>query len=70
MSYIIKVNKPSKPRKAPSKGKAPAIGKTRQPAETRVFPKYVEGMSTLAYIHAYHTANASVMLTTPEYVCK
>jgi hypothetical protein len=64
MSYIIKVNKPSKPRKAP------AIGKTRQLAETRVFPKYVPGMTTLAYIHAYHTANAAVMLSMPTYTCQ
>ena len=56
--------KTTKPRKTPS------IGKTRQQAETRAFPKYVEGMSTLAYIRAYHAANASVMLTMPEYVCK
>jgi len=67
MSYVITINKPRKPSKP---RKAPAIGKTRQQAETRAFPKYHEGMTTLAYIRAYHAANASVMLTTPEYVCK
>jgi hypothetical protein len=55
----------SKPKKA---SKAPSIGKTRAKAETRTFPRYVKGMSTLAYIQAYHSANASVMLTMPEYV--
>jgi hypothetical protein len=55
----------SKPKKAP---KTPAISKTRTRPETRCFPSYREGMSTLAYIRAYHTANSSVMLTMPEYV--
>lgn len=58
-----------KPKKAP-KGKAPSIGKTRVKGETRNFPVYREGMSTMAYIQAYHAANASVMLTMPEYTCQ
>ena len=56
------VSKPKKPVKSPS------IGKTRAKAETRIFPRYVKGMSTLAYIQAYHAANAAVHLTLPEYV--
>lgn len=56
------VSKPKKPSKSPS------IGKTRVRAETRDYPSYREGMTTLAYIRAYHAANASVMLTMPEYV--
>jgi hypothetical protein len=55
----------SKPKK-PSKGSS--IGKTRAKAETRSFPTGGERMSTLAYIQAYHMANASVHLTMPEYV--
>jgi len=55
----------SKPKK-PSKGSS--IGKTRAKPETRSFPTGGERMSTLAYIQAYHMANASVHLTMPEYV--
>lgn len=58
-----------KAKKAP-KGKAPSIGKTRPKGEIRHFPAYREGMSTMAYIQAYHAANASVMLTMPEYTCQ
>lgn len=58
-----------KPKKAP-KGKTPSIGKTRAKGEIRHFPAYREGMSTMAYIEAYHAANSSVMLTMPEYTCK
>jgi hypothetical protein len=57
-----------KAKKAP-KGKAPSIGKTRARGEIRHFPQYREGMSTHAYIVAYHAANASVMLTMPDYSC-
>jgi hypothetical protein len=60
------VKKPKKPTRA---RKAPAIGKTRAKPDTRTFPKWREGMSTLAYIRAYHEANSSVMLTMPEYLC-
>jgi hypothetical protein len=58
MPYVIK-----------TKTKAPKVRKTRLKPDTRTFPKYREGMSTLAYIRAYHEANSSVMLTMPEYVC-
>ena len=55
----------SKPKKAP---KALAIGKTRAKPETRSFPTGGERMSTLTYIQAYHSANAAVHLTMPEYI--
>ena len=61
MSYTIKATKPRKPRQS---------HKTRQSSEKRVFPKYREGWSTLDYVAAYHAANASVSLTTVEYVCR
>ena len=57
-----------KAKKAP-KVKAPSIGKTRVKGEVRHFPAYREGMSTMAYIEAYHAANSSVMLTMPDYAC-
>ena len=57
-----------KAKKAP-KIKAPSIGKTRVKGEVRHFPAYREGMSTMAYIEAYHAANSSVMLTMPDYAC-
>ena len=57
-----------KAKKAP-KVKAPSIGKTRVKGEIRHFPAYREGMSTMAYIEAYHAANSSVMLTMPDYAC-
>ena len=56
------VSKPKKP------SKSLAIGKTRAKPETRSFPSGGERMSTLAYIQAYHAANAAVHLTMPEYV--
>jgi len=62
MSFIIKVNKPTK-------AKTPKVRKPRLCAVKRVFPKAHEGMTTLAYIEAYHHANASVHLTVVEYVC-
>ena len=62
MSFIIKVNKPAKV-------KAPKVRKPRACAVKRVFPKANEGMSTLAYIRAYHEANATVHLTEVEYLC-
>jgi hypothetical protein len=62
MPYVIKT-------KTTRTRKAPAIGKTRAKSESRAFPKYREGMSTLAYIRAYHEANASVMLSMPDYAC-
>jgi hypothetical protein len=55
--------------KKPTKTQAPSIGKSRAKGEIRHFPRYVEGMSTMAYIEAYHAANSSVMLTMPEYAC-
>ena len=58
-----------KAKKAP-KIKAPSIGKTKVKGEIRHFPAYREGMSTMAYIQAYHNANASVMLTMPDYTCQ
>ena len=58
----------TKAKKAP-KVKAPSIGKTRVKGEIRHFPAYREGMSTMAYIEAYHAANSSVMLTMPDYAC-
>jgi len=64
MPYIIKPNA-----KAPKTPKAPKVRKPRLCAVKRVFPKAHEGMSTLAYIHAYHAANASVHLTEVEYLC-
>ena len=60
---IVKAKKAAKP-------KTPSIGKTRVKGETRNFPVYREGMSTMAYIEAYHAANSSVMLTMPDYTCK
>lgn len=63
MPYIIKPKATTRTRKSP------AIGKTRAKADKREFPKWREGMSTLAYIRAYHDANSSVMLTMPEYLC-
>jgi len=53
--------------------KKPRKTTTRKPrkgcAEKRVFPKYCEGMTTRAYIAAYHEANASVTLSTVDYLC-
>lgn len=60
---IVKAKKAAKP-------KTPSIGKSRAKGEIRHFPAYREGMSTMAYIEAYHTANSSVMLTMPDYTCK
>lgn len=60
---IVKAKKPTKP-------KAPSIGKSRAKGEIRHFPQYREGMSTMAYIVAYHAANSSVMLTMPDYTCQ
>ena len=56
------VSKPKKPVKSPS------IGKTRAKPETRTFPRGGERMSTLTYIQAYHSANAAIHLTMPEYI--
>jgi len=56
------IAKPKKPVKSPS------IGKTRAKPETRSFPTGGERMSTLTYIQAYHSANAAVHLTMPEYI--
>jgi len=50
-----------KPRKATTR-------KVRHAAERRVFPKCHANMTTLAYVQAYHQANAAVHLTTVEYV--
>ena len=49
--------------------KAPKVRKPRPCANKRTFPKADEGMSTRAYIRAYHEANASVHLTQLEYLC-
>ena len=60
MQYIVKrAAKPRKPRQT---------HKTRQASEKRVFPKYQDGWTTLDYVNAYHAANATVHLTTVEYV--
>jgi hypothetical protein len=50
-----------KPRKSPTR-------KVRHAAEKRLFPKCHANMTTLAYVHAYHQANAAVHLTTVEYI--
>jgi hypothetical protein len=50
-----------KPRKATTR-------KVRHAAEKRVFPSCHANMTTLAYVHAYHQANAAVHLTTVEYI--
>jgi hypothetical protein len=50
-----------KPKKSPTR-------KVRHAAEKRLFPKCYDGMTTLAYVHAYHQANAAVHLTTVEYI--
>lgn len=50
-----------KPRKATTR-------KVRHAAEKRLFPKCYANMTTLAYVHAYHQANAAVHLTTVEYI--
>jgi len=50
-----------KPRKATTR-------KVRHASEKRVFPKCYQGMSTRAYVEAYHQANAAVHLTTVEYI--
>jgi len=65
MPYVIT----PKATKAPKTPNAPKIRKTRPCAVKRVFPKAFEGMTTLAYIRAYHDANASVHLTEVEYLC-
>ena len=65
MPYVIT----PKATKAPKTPKAPKIRKTRPCAVKRVFPKAYEGMPTRLYVEAYHNANASVHLTTVEYVC-
>jgi hypothetical protein len=62
MPYVIKT-------KATRALKAPKVRKTRLKPDTRTFPKYREGMTTMAYIEAYHAANASVHLTMPVYLC-
>jgi hypothetical protein len=64
MPYII-----TPKAKAPKTPKAPKVRKPRQCAVKRVFPKAHEGMTTMAYIRAYHEANATVHLTVVEYVC-
>jgi hypothetical protein len=69
MTTITSTGQIIKTPKAP-KPKAPSIGKTRVKGEIRHFPQYREGMSTHAYIVAYHAANASVMLTMPDYACQ
>lgn len=65
MPYVIT----SKATKAPKTPKAPKIRKPRPCANKRAFPKAYEGMSTRAYIEAYHEANASVHLTQVDYLC-
>lgn len=65
MPYIIK----TKATRAPKSPKAPKVRKPRPCAVKRAFPKAYEGMSTRAYIRAYHEANASVHLTTVDYLC-
>ena len=70
--HVIKAKKAPKvkaPKVKAPKVKAPSIGKTRVKGEIRHFPAYREGMSTMAYIEAYHAANSSVMLTMPDYAC-
>lgn len=58
---IIKAKKPRKPTTRKARKGA---------AEKRIFPKYHEGMTTRAYIAAYHAANASIiMLTEVNYSC-
>lgn len=59
---IIKAKKPRKP----------TTRKTRRgAAEKRIYPKWSEGMTTRAYIAAYHAANASIiMLTEVDYSCQ
>jgi len=55
----------------PTKTRKPAMRKPRKgAAEKRIYPKWREGMTTRAYIEAYHAANASiVLLTQTEYLC-
>ena len=50
------------------KARKVTIGKTRAGSDKRLFPKQGEKMTTLAYVQAYHQANANVHLTTVEYV--
>lgn len=59
-----RIVKAKKPRKATTR-------KARKgAAEKRIFPKWYEGMTTRAYIAAYHAANASItMLTEVDYSC-
>ena len=59
-----RIVKAKKPRKAAAPRKA-----RRGCAEKRIFPKWLEGMTTLGYIRAYHEANASVTLSTVDYLC-
>ena len=49
--------------------KTPKVRKPRPCAVKRAFPKAYEGMTTSAYIRAYHEANASVHLTEVDYLC-
>jgi hypothetical protein len=59
-----RIVKAKKPRKTAAPRKA-----RKGCAEKRSFPKWHEGMSTGAYIRAYHEANAAVSLSTVEYLC-
>jgi hypothetical protein len=52
---MVKTTKPRAPRKTPLK------------RESRAFPKYQQGMSTIEYVQAYHRANAGVHLTMVDY---
>jgi hypothetical protein len=56
---IVRVKKP---RKATTR-------KVRHASEKRLFPKCHDGMTTRAYVEAYHQANAAVHLTTVDYSC-
>lgn len=44
--------------------------KVSRAKESRTFPKWREGMTTLDYINSYHAANASVYLTQVTYTCQ
>lgn len=57
-----KVTKPRKPRATRTKAS--------RAKESRTFPKWREGMTTMDYVNAYHAANATVNLTTVSYTCQ
>lgn len=57
-----KVTKPRKPRATRTK--------VSRAKESRTFPKWREGMTTMDYVNAYHAANASVYLTQVTYTCQ